>query len=381
MTLLHLLSNETMQNLYPLIALKPENVIQIASKGNFINKAKDIQSAYKMYCLANNVANQPTFLEVIQTPTGTPSIDETKQVVDTIFLKYPNLEINFTGGTKQMSFGAYMVALKHKLPSYYCDTQKGFIQGGNTSISELTIPIDEIFKKLNCEIILAANGLQPNTWKAIKKLKPKEQRIGELAFSLLRQFNSGLDKYMKNVRKVVTTKSTTMPSPPNELIKSYLEVLTESGIVNRGQDQYFLVLKKYCTKDGRQQTENIDDAFKRIDGDPFEFYVHHCMLQSQRFFDVRRSVNTFGVQTETDLICMDIKTKGLALISCKTTSSGASITHLESLVERKKRFGGLFGDPILCVGIDKSKKNELQNKCSELKIQLLVGEEIEEFFS
>jgi hypothetical protein len=64
------------------------------------------------------------------------------------------------------------------------------------------------------------------------------------------------------------------------------------------------------------------------------------------------------------------------LISCKSTPP--KLEHLESLLSRKAKFGGLFAKTMLCVERTWGLQSEqtLRSQCKSLGIRCAIGEEI-----
>jgi hypothetical protein len=367
-----------MQNLFVLAALRPKRVLQVASNNDlYVKKAEDLKSAYELFCKKEKL-QVPEFIPVSMLDSPTPSIKETKYFIEQLYCSYSDLEINYTGGTKQMSIAAYLVALEKQLPSWYCDTQQGLILEGETDkTNKKTFKINQIFSNFDCRIIMAANGNSTEMWYSTTALNDDQKKLGKRIYDLLLNEEAHFTEYMKNVSDKVNPNNLMLPNPPNQEIIEYLLFASQLNLVQFDNNIFTLLVEKKK----KLSKKTIENSIKRIYGDPFEFFVHTCLLKSSRYFDVRRSVVTKDVSSETDFICLDRESKSLVLISCKVTSAGAKLEHIESLIQRKNWMGGIFTKAILCVGKNYLAGDELQKKCRLFNVQLLVGSEIENYFN
>src|SRR6266436_1440524 len=120
MNLLHLVSEQTMQNLLPLLALRPTKVIQVRSRAE-----KFRQAAANLKQAVESIRKQPDYRdlnpefyeEVIDEES--PSADTARRKVGAALSLWPGAVVNITGGTKPMSVGAYLAAEYQREPILY----------------------------------------------------------------------------------------------------------------------------------------------------------------------------------------------------------------------------------------------------------------------
>ncbi len=127
-TLIQLISEQTMQNLLPVLRLQPSRLVHLATpktaaRSDFILEA----------------ARQSGMKPEIETValSAMPAVAETSNAIAAAIEgareKGPLPVINFTGGTKLMSIGAFAAALNRQAPSLYVDTQDDCFVDGRTA--------------------------------------------------------------------------------------------------------------------------------------------------------------------------------------------------------------------------------------------------------
>jgi hypothetical protein len=158
LTLIQLISEQTMQNLLPVLRLKPERLVHLATPRTVSRSALVAEAARQ--------ANQPVALETI-TLSAMPGMRETHRAVlaaiEHAGQAGSEVVVNFTGGTKLMSIGAYVAASKHKTPSLYVDTQDALFVDGQTGMGlEELLDGDWSFtpllRSLSVNAVARANG-------------------------------------------------------------------------------------------------------------------------------------------------------------------------------------------------------------------------------
>ncbi|MEI8045215.1 MAG: DUF1887 family CARF protein [Verrucomicrobiota bacterium] len=160
LTLIQLISEQTMQNLVPLLALKPARVVHLATPRTAGRSAQIVEAARQ--------AQVSTELESIRL-SEMPSIPETSRavlrVVEAAREAHQTPVINFTGGTKLMSIGAYEAAMREQVTSLYVDTDhQQFLDGHSGPKLNSVLGDDFSFtpfqNALTVNAIAVANGRQ-----------------------------------------------------------------------------------------------------------------------------------------------------------------------------------------------------------------------------
>lgn len=390
MTLLQLLSAQTLQNLLPIIALQPERVVSLASRGGFLNTADAIKKAYNKLREKHIDLRAVEFLPYEETASPTPGVQEAKLLALKYAEKYPDLYVNFTGATKMMSVGAYLVAKDRGLPTYYCDTQSGWIVAGGTGQEQEKVDIGPIFDLLDVEVILEAYG--KSLGKHWRSQLPTDAEIafGKTAISLVQSQQPTFYKFIQTIRKSAEP-GKHLPTAPNPSIEAFLHQGVALGYLKRGLTGLYELPFKSTYKDEWEKNNHKDHLLKQLDGSPFEYYVYDLVNRSNRYTSPLSNVEPVGDPIsfgEVDIICVDKRDKGLACISCKGSNLGAQkLEHLESFAKRADNLGGSFSKKILCVASEyfggrggPDYKRLLTEKCKSLKIEILIGSEIQKHF-
>jgi len=179
LTLIQLISEQTIQNLLPILHLKPKRLIHLVTP-------KTAARAEHLRHAAHSAGIDPS-VEVINL-SSMPAIPECFNAVRDCLEKLPpdqEAVINFTGGTKLMSIGAYAVAMQRKIPSFYVDTQNACFMDGGTSSKMGEILTDDwsftpLRNQLRVDTLAVANGVaRVTSGKAWKPLLPLARLLFE----------------------------------------------------------------------------------------------------------------------------------------------------------------------------------------------------------
>lgn len=120
-----------------------------------------------------------------------------------------------------------------------------------------------------------------------------------------------------------------------------------------------------------------------LTGAAFEVYVAALLEKSDQFSNSLSNVYPADSQPEaqgfgeSDFLAYEPGGVSLTLISCK--SSPPKLEHLESLLARKAKFGGLFAKSMLCIEneVNKARSRQVRSHCKSLGITCAIGSEIE----
>ncbi|MBE2205587.1 MAG: DUF1887 family protein [Chthoniobacterales bacterium] len=154
LTLIQLISEQTIQNLLPILRLKPQRLI------HFVTPKTAARSAGLQ--AAANAAGVDPEMEVVQL-SAMPGIPESFNAVRDAVGKVSGegqAVVNFTGGTKLMSIGAYAAAQSAKAPSLYVDTQDScFVDGATSPDMQLLLEGDFSFTSLRNQLCVDVLGI------------------------------------------------------------------------------------------------------------------------------------------------------------------------------------------------------------------------------
>ncbi|HOX00915.1 MAG TPA: DUF1887 family CARF protein [Candidatus Paceibacterota bacterium] len=163
LALIQLVSEQTMQNLLPVLALKPAVAIHLATPKTASKSANIIAAAQHAHVAVD--------LENIRL-TEMLSIAEVSRAVVRSVQEARRREmvpvVNFTGGTKLMSIGAYEACMREQVVSLYVDTDHQQFLDGHTGQKLHSVLGDDfsftpLHKVVTIDAIAVANGQRPIT--------------------------------------------------------------------------------------------------------------------------------------------------------------------------------------------------------------------------
>jgi len=397
LTLIHLISEQTMQNLVPLLALKPARVVHICSRDErFRAAARHIESAARE-------AGLDAQFQVHELAAAVPDIEPVRAALQQTLSVFPGAVVNITGGTKLMCLGSYLGASEFPVPMLYCDTDRQqFVALGKHPLP-LHPSFAEVVCRLTLRVVLAAHGKPPDAW-GFSRADPARLEFGRRAWVLRGQFWEQFRRYGFNRRiqsfffsengRVPSGKSKlaafceadltrSLPDPIPGPVTDFLSAAADAGILVRMVDGGFKVGPPPGTGDLR---EHVERAASLLAGSWLELAVLNFVSSSSRLLDPHWSVqprrgqpNAEDTQSfgETDVVCIALPQGNLQVISCKT-SPGKPLEHLESLRERSQNLGGRFaGATLALLGSRNDQIAELRRWSRLLGVRVLIGEEIE----
>jgi len=398
-TLIHLVSDQTMQNILPILALKPSKVIQIVSdtsNSRFMEAARRTRDTVKL--AAHTI---PDFRFDCEWPrpldlgAQTPSVEATKAAVNECLRENSEAIVNYTGGTKNMSIGAWVAAKELGKPVVYCDTPNSFIFDGYPELG-INIPsLKAVADFLTVPVILSSQGLERNTDWISKNVNTKQKSLGQVAFELIEKHGSRFRNYRNTLgnhgeppngkidaRRIDFVASNPIPRPPDESFFQFLESACAAGLLREQAGEYYYHVSNLPHGHSKNIKNRIQAIAQGLTGAAFEGYVAHVLGGSRRFSSFLANVYPSGSSPEesgfgeSDFLAYDSAKISLTLISCK--ASPPKLEHLESLLARKAKFGGLFASTLICVesGVDKQREATLRAYCKSLGIECAVGTEI-----
>ena len=407
LTLIHLVSEQTMQNLLPTIALRPARVIQVRSSDPRFEKTPSfLETACKTAGLTNIEFLPP---ETIQDTS--PGIIETYDFLTALCKKWTNTPVylNVTGATKLMSIGAYLVAKHLQLPSFYTDTQtrRNFVNGNTGEFSEALPNLQELLSRINVPTVLAAQGKAPGDWRG-DTVSEKELSFGRIAWELRSQhsndftqskfgekirdfFRRDEGKFPKKLEDLQTlTKLDLLESLedpiPNSII-DYLHAAVHAGYLQTADSGFILT-------EGPEQKDKLKSHIEKINnilvGSWLELAVLSFLNRSPAYHDTHWSVEATkqgqdrAEYGETDIVTIHTNSSSLEIISCKTSLGGPHgpqpLEHLEGLRTRANNLGGNHSRATLAV-FSHPNPIELQKRGKLLKVNVIVGEEIPKYIN
>lgn len=394
MLLIHLVSEQTLQNLLPTLALRPEAILQVrSSDARFASIPGHLEDACRKAGL-----NSMQFLPVVTIPSASPSIEETESVLNEIRMRQDanTLCVNLTGGTKLMSIGAYRFAEYHRLASLYTDTQnrRAFADAATAPWPQPLPLLPETVDQLTVPVVMAAQG------KTFSEDTISEAMLdfGRRAWDLRTEHHEAISAWTEKIRESVprsnngkvtnnpqdlkTFLTKPLPSATSEAASDYLDAAADAGLLRVDlSGRTFLATQ--ASKTDIERTMNL------LDGAWLELAVAAFARRGTRFADVHWSIMPESAGDaadygETDLVLLDRKKLRLAIISCKSSLKHLSkLEHLSSWRDRARTLGGSYAAVHLAVfqASDPSEVASMKKLGKAMGISVHVGDEIRSFFS
>lgn len=395
--LIQLVSEQAMPNLLPILRLQPARVFSITTEAT-ADRAPKIQSA----ALRAGCRFEHDSVRL----SGMPSILETARAVHRCIALARSAGLtpvlNFTGGTKLMSIGAFQQAAADAVPSFYVDTRAERLEDGATAPGFLALlggdaSLSSITPSLTLDVIVAACGHQSvcpgRDWRPLVPAADFLLRHpGDAA--LVKEALHGRNGLFPNGREPRRPEDwlpfldKTFPLPPE-----LLRLLAPTGAVRAlGDDRAAL---PDSTADALRHlgsgehipgfaalyfeaVEPLQQSLAFLTGGWFEVVVARAMQLSGRFRDIRWSAKVGqlgGAFLEEDLLALD----GLeaACVSCKSSSErNRTLSHLEEFQSRAHSIGGRMTRRFLAFLALHDPKGHIASRAAALGIKILTPSEL-----
>lgn len=391
-TLIHLVSEQTLQNLLPILALRPQRVVQVRSG----NPEIAARSGYLHDAVAELRANPlyrgfaPEFEDVVL-PSASPGIEETREHVSAVLGRCRDAVVNFTGGTKLMSVGAYEAARSSGAGTLYCDTQENrFLVTDPARFPRL--PAFELLAALlTVPVLLAAHGAARDQWRT----QPCPERFLDFArrawairdanrdLPELRAYDDAVRLHFRcegkgrvpdSKQKLRELAAKPLPRPTNAVVTRLLDIARDAGLLRRDNAGNVFVT---CAAE-RAGVEQLDNLLRAT---WLELFVVDLLKRNPAFTDVCWSLAPVRSQQvafgETDVLCVDVRHCALLMVSCKTSLPEAKLEHIEAVAQRARDFGGSHARAALALfGARDDLAATLRHWGRILKVEVWIGAQI-----
>jgi len=395
-TLIQLISEQTMQNLLPVLRLKPMRLVHLATPKTAGRSAFIVDAARQ--------GGIQSSVEVVSL-SPMPGIPETFNAIKSAIMnakrKGTTPVVNFTGGTKLMSIGAYAAALHrdHKAISLYVDTEDAVFIDGRTAdgfgeLLEHDVSFMPLRSALTVSTIAVANGRQRVTggrdWKPLVPLayhllaEPDQEQAAHDAVL------NGLFGGKPEPRKPADWLQ--VLHKPIRLPSKVLEMALSAGLLT-GDLSAHVTLPRQTEAELRRLANNagthmpdFNNAYFRavapiqqtvsfLTGAWWEIVVADAADRSGVFRDIRWSAQVGergGADVEEDVLALD----GVQIVSISCKRGGARarlLPLLEEINARARSLGGNFTRRFLAIYLPPhgAVGRNLERRANELGISLL----------
>jgi hypothetical protein len=397
-TLIQLISEQTIQNLLPILRLKPQKLVHLVTPKT-AGRSAGLKAAAK-------AAGIDPELESIQL-SAMPGIPECFNAVTEALSKTGigmQTVVNFTGGTKLMSIGAFAAAQTRKVPSLYVDTQDAcFVDGATSPEMNALLAGDWSFtpirNQLRVDVLGIANGVSRITsgkpWQSMLPLAEHlfhhiadEEGTHAAIHGATGLFPKGLEPRTPKDWLPLLDKPIRLPLPVARLA-------VEAALVRPGPSDSEVLLPDATRSEldhlARHHVPDfsaryfkavapLQNAAAFLTGAWWEVIVCDAAQKSGLFRDLRWSANVGdrnGPDTEEDILGVD----GVELlyINCKRGGAKARLLPLlEEVRARAATVGGSFNRRFLAILQPPQGKvaANLQQQAAKLGIRLITGDNV-----
>lgn len=387
LALIHLVSEQVMQNLLPLMALQPVQVYQIVS--GEMRQMQFHSNIEKAAGLAGIDAEFHNEFVASGMPNETETQEKVAQCIQTARESRLEPLINLTGGTKLMSLGAYEAARSAHVSAFYFDSSHHVWR--TVCGAELPEPdTRQVLRQMGVNTVLQAHGFNP----ADLRTEPVDEELLRIAGEMYRCIRSAPNEtltWAESVREtvmgdrndipkskakldvVLNTPLPPVPPPAEQLAR----ILVEARILQRRNGELFL--------NAPRERGAVKKNLHFITGTWFELWVVGRIRQkTDQYVDAKWSLRSLqdgaSGRGETDIVALDTDKARLLVVSCKVElRGGQQLEHLESLRQRADALGGKYSRACLAVFQHKNPPT-LKKRGEMLGVDVLVGSELEQAF-
>lgn len=360
-----------MQNVLPILALRPDRVFhlvtpKVAGRSHWIAEAAR-QAGLVPSCDDIQLSAMPEIVEVVR---------EVKRLIAQTRDAGGVPVINFTGGTKLMSIGAYAAAMTEKADSLYVDTENGHFADGKTGEAldglfhhdlsftpyRRMLRVDFIAVAHGCERVTAGKPSAPYAPLADHMLNhpQEEQATWEGMHGGRGLCPGGCEPRSPGGWLDLCAKEVHVPDAVARLaVEAGLLEHQETGGSLRLACPDRKALESLAAGNAFHPTPAyfnaiapLQFALAFLSGGWWEVAIAGAARKSGRFRDVRWSVQAgrrgFGGSMEEDVVAVD--GVRVAYFSCKRGGRGAKLSRqLEEMDASARRLGGHFVSKFFCV--------------------------------
>lgn len=362
LTLIQLVSEQTMQNVLPALAMEPRSVVLLHTSRT-ARQCQWIAAALRKAGLEF----EPRMIPLTEMPDSRETAARIRETIGEAVSSGFDPLVNFTGGTKLMSIGAFAATLGAKCPSFYVDTEhRKFIDGGHVPAHPIMADPWELLPKaeakLSVDVICAAHGIEQIS--AGRDPSPYLELAEHLRRVPLEEAAChAAVKNLKTSRIKPADALDLIDRPLGSLPSRAADLAASAGLIEKqGKDWHLpsssrAALKRFADGDRwsdiaefHRALAPLQESQSMLAGGWWEVCVWEAARQSGRFRDLRWSVQLGApsVAVEEDILAVD--GFNLAIMSCKRGGEGGRLRRaLEEFETAARHVGGAFASKFFCV--------------------------------
>ena len=392
--LIQIISRQTMPNLLAAMAVKPARIVHICTPS-----MKGVSAALTKAYREAGVKVDVQELAVDEKPL----MPEMFAAVTQAIKGESAAVVNFTGGTKPMSIGAYGAANAARVPSFYVDTDRGEFLDGRTGQGLVDffpngdLSLGQVNRQLTVNCSARANGVERVTggldWKPDAALADRLLRDPDLEENCHDYVAEAVSKVPHNYQQAKDHWSSWYSQPldyPEEICK----LGVEAGLFEEENGCYYAARRWSAKIEGldlancRYPRDVIFDAMQDVawpfvffNGNWWEIAVMRAFAESGKARDLRWSVDAgsrSGGSTDMEEDILGVDGVNLLYVSCKRGGDKAKLSRtLEDVNSSGLRLGGDFAHKVIAVYKEISGKDRqaILNRCRELHLQLFTRDD------
>lgn len=377
--LIQLVSEEAVQNLLPVLALRPASVVHVRT-----SKTKERSNWIIEAARQSGVEAFKKDLDLEEMPGIKNTYDAVACAIDEALGLEQTPVVNFTGGTKLMSIGAYQAAAARKVDSIYVDTEHlHFTDGGTSSNLPRLVNGDFSFspigRMLNVDSISYANGSERVTpgkdWRKYAETaafmlqhQDDERRCWQAVNKDL--FQNGAEP--KEPEKWKSLKDRNLNIPQECAV-----LAAEAGLLERNNMGFALPSKLIDELNHNPRAvESLKFITSFFSGAWWEVAVAKAASESGLFRDLRWSVNIgakySGPGREEDIVA--VQGVQAVYVSCKRGGAKSRLLgQLDELDNRGRTIGGRFVRKFLAVYLPLNDRTgaDVRKRARELNVKII----------
>jgi hypothetical protein len=351
-------------NLLPIMALRPERIVQLVTKSQRAERA--VAQFRDAFSLLAKEAGYEGYKPKIQDHTlASTDMPDVRDTVARLLLENQGAVLNFSGGSKLMSLGAYQAALALGRPSLFCDVDEERFVNGRTGSLQAPVEYQKLADQLSIRLLMALHGRRHEEWQAQAVSEPL-RAFGLRAYELRLQHWSALEAFNQALRTALPSlgdKALPAALSQSEAARLYLTAAAAAGLVKQ-------VPEGWRVLGAVEQTE----AF--LTRSWLELAVLDRILVNPSYRDVMWNPTRADEGRSSGIFAVDSRGMKLRYIESLPSLTHSPHDHLEAVAQRSRQLGGAAAEATLVVlRPAQGQDNALRHTARRLGVEVIIGAE------